>query len=297
VAPTPVHALGGVMGLEGQPVSPPAQILPEPYRSHALQSISAGWRLIRPPLVQVDLVSRLAHLLGFGLWLGVQLLSGIVQMAVATPFALPPYLRSPSSTAYMGCRRRFSSTTRDGSMPSTSGRSAGKRWRRRSKRGSPSDGNSWERLVLPWQVGSEQGGMVPERTQIAPPIGIPPLQKDTGGEHPALRFPARQRSWSLQGRNRNPCGWRTRFSCQHNLDKEEGVFVRTRLVRLLMVGALTFGLLRLVASAATLETLRALPAAQQRPAPAFTLPDLHGMSTRLVDLRGKVVVVRFWVTW
>jgi hypothetical protein len=26
------------------------------------------------------------------LWLGVQLLSGVVQMAVATPFALPPYL-------------------------------------------------------------------------------------------------------------------------------------------------------------------------------------------------------------
>jgi len=117
VAPTPVHALGGVMGLEGQPVSPPAQILPEPYRSHALQSISAGWRLIREPRVQVDLVSRFAHLLGFGLWLGglvvatvhrtvplgrflayswlwlgVQLLSGIVQMAVATPFALPPYV-------------------------------------------------------------------------------------------------------------------------------------------------------------------------------------------------------------
>jgi len=67
--------------------------------------------------VLVDAVSRLAHLLGFGLWLGgialaaahpaislktvlrytwvwlgIQLLSGIVQMAVATPFAMPPYL-------------------------------------------------------------------------------------------------------------------------------------------------------------------------------------------------------------
>jgi hypothetical protein len=117
VSPTPIHALGGVMGLEGQPVSPAAQTLPEPYRSHALQSISAGWRLIKPPRVQVDLVSRFAHLLWSGLWLGglvvamvypavplrrflayswlwlgVQLLSGVVQMAVATPFALSPYL-------------------------------------------------------------------------------------------------------------------------------------------------------------------------------------------------------------
>src|SRR5919106_3020561 len=49
VSPTPVHALGGVMGLEGQPVSPSAQTLPEPYRSQALISVAAGWRLIRQP--------------------------------------------------------------------------------------------------------------------------------------------------------------------------------------------------------------------------------------------------------
>jgi hypothetical protein len=117
VSPTPVHALGGVMGLEGQPVSPSAQTLPEPYRSQALISVAAGWHLLMQPRVLVDVVSRLAHLLGFGLWLGglavatvhptlplgrflayswlwlgVQLLSGVVQMAVATPFALSPYL-------------------------------------------------------------------------------------------------------------------------------------------------------------------------------------------------------------
>jgi hypothetical protein len=117
VSPTPVHVLGGVMGLDGQPVSPAGQALPEPYRSHALQSLSAGWHLIRQPRVLVDVVSRFAHLLSFGLWLGamavatvhrlvplgtllwyswlwlgIQLLSGVVQMTVATPFALPPYL-------------------------------------------------------------------------------------------------------------------------------------------------------------------------------------------------------------
>jgi cytochrome oxidase Cu insertion factor (SCO1/SenC/PrrC family) len=73
--------------------------------------------------------------------------------------------------------------------------------------------------------------------------------------------------------------------------------VSTRFVGSLMVSLLAVGLLRLVASTAALDTLRALPAAQQRPAPAFTLPDLHGTSMRLADLRGRVVVVRFWVTW
>jgi cytochrome oxidase Cu insertion factor (SCO1/SenC/PrrC family) len=70
-----------------------------------------------------------------------------------------------------------------------------------------------------------------------------------------------------------------------------------RFVVALIVGALAFSLFTLAAGAAALETLRALPAAQQRPAPAFTLPDHQGQTVRLADLRGKVVVVRFWVTW
>ena len=85
--------------------------------------------------------------------------------------------------------------------------------------------------------------------------------------------------------------------CQYSVNKEEGVFVKTRLVKLLVVGALTFGLFRSTVDAAVLETMQALPAAQLRPAPAFTLPDLQGTLTRLADLQGKVVVVRFWVTW
>ena len=34
-----------------------------------------------------------------------------------------------------------------------------------------------------------------------------------------------------------------------------------------------------------------------RPAPAFELPDLAGKTQRLVDLRGKVVLLFFWATW
>ena len=33
------------------------------------------------------------------------------------------------------------------------------------------------------------------------------------------------------------------------------------------------------------------------PAPAFTLPTLSGVPIRLSDLRGKVVLLNFWVTW
>lgn len=45
------------------------------------------------------------------------------------------------------------------------------------------------------------------------------------------------------------------------------------------------------------ESFRAVPPEQQRPAPAFTLPDHRGASVNLADLQGKVVVVRFWATW
>jgi len=34
-----------------------------------------------------------------------------------------------------------------------------------------------------------------------------------------------------------------------------------------------------------------------RPAPAFALPDLQGKTTRLTNLRGKVVLLFFWATW
>ena len=65
----------------------------------------------------------------------------------------------------------------------------------------------------------------------------------------------------------------------------------------LMLGALALGLCELAGSVSTPDTFQALSPANQRPAPAFTLPDQHGISQGLADLRGKVVVVRFWVTW
>jgi cytochrome oxidase Cu insertion factor (SCO1/SenC/PrrC family) len=34
-----------------------------------------------------------------------------------------------------------------------------------------------------------------------------------------------------------------------------------------------------------------------KPAPAFTLPDLHGKPVSLSQLRGKVVMLFFWATW
>ena len=73
--------------------------------------------------------------------------------------------------------------------------------------------------------------------------------------------------------------------------------MRTRFVVSLMLGALVFSLFRIAAGAAALDTFQVLPAAQQRPAPAFTLPDHNGNRIGLADLQGKVVVVRFWVTW
>jgi len=45
------------------------------------------------------------------------------------------------------------------------------------------------------------------------------------------------------------------------------------------------------------EAIGALPFRPPKPAPAFALPDVQGKTTRLADLRGKVVLVFFWATW
>jgi thiol-disulfide isomerase/thioredoxin/Cu/Ag efflux protein CusF len=50
---------------------------------------------------------------------------------------------------------------------------------------------------------------------------------------------------------------------------------------------------------ATIEPVGELPSPRSAsfPAPDFTLPTLSGAPIRLMDLRGKVVVLSFWATW
>ena len=65
----------------------------------------------------------------------------------------------------------------------------------------------------------------------------------------------------------------------------------------LMVCMLVYGFSSLVSVAVALDAFRSLPPEQQRPAPAFTLPDHQGIALDLAAQRGKVVVIRFWATW
>jgi cytochrome oxidase Cu insertion factor (SCO1/SenC/PrrC family) len=60
---------------------------------------------------------------------------------------------------------------------------------------------------------------------------------------------------------------------------------------------LVCGFLSIAAVAPALDTFRPLPPDQQRPAPAFSLPDFQGTPLAFAALHGKVVVVRFWATW
>jgi cytochrome oxidase Cu insertion factor (SCO1/SenC/PrrC family) len=60
---------------------------------------------------------------------------------------------------------------------------------------------------------------------------------------------------------------------------------------------LLYGLSSAASAGSALEAFRALSPEQQRPAPAFTLPDHQGGAIDSTSLRGKVVVVRFWATW
>ncbi len=73
--------------------------------------------------------------------------------------------------------------------------------------------------------------------------------------------------------------------------------MRRRLLIAVTASLLVYGLSSLAGVASALEAFRALPPELQRPGPTFTLPDHQGVPIDLADLRGKVVVVRFWATW
>ena len=73
--------------------------------------------------------------------------------------------------------------------------------------------------------------------------------------------------------------------------------MRCTFLMALMASMLVYGLFSATGVAFALEAFRALSPEQQRPAPAFSLPDHQGATINLADLRGKVVVVRFWATW
>jgi cytochrome oxidase Cu insertion factor (SCO1/SenC/PrrC family) len=79
--------------------------------------------------------------------------------------------------------------------------------------------------------------------------------------------------------------------------EKKGIMVHARFMTLLIIGLLFGGFCCVVVSAASLQTFQALPSAQQTAAPAFTLPDHRGAPIRLADMRGMIVVVRFWATW
>lgn len=63
--------------------------------------------------------------------------------------------------------------------------------------------------------------------------------------------------------------------------------MRTAAVRILVV-------LMVVAAVVVVPTVAQSAAA---PAPAFTLELFNGQSLKLVDLKGKAVVVLFWADW
>ncbi len=75
----------------------------------------------------------------------------------------------------------------------------------------------------------------------------------------------------------------------------------SRRERILAFGGAVAGLL-LIALVWVLTGRNAQPglppiAETRQPAPAFSLPGLHGETVRLADYRGKVVLVNFWGTW
>ena len=61
--------------------------------------------------------------------------------------------------------------------------------------------------------------------------------------------------------------------------------------------ALVLSAISSLALADSLEDTGILTPKERMPAPDFTLPSLHGGEQRLVDLKGRVVLLHFRATW
>jgi len=72
------------------------------------------------------------------------------------------------------------------------------------------------------------------------------------------------------------------------------VIRRTPLV-LLALALLTVG--SAGAAGPDFAALQIAPYEPPKSAPAFSLPDVHGRTVTLADLKGKVVLLFFWATW
>ena len=70
---------------------------------------------------------------------------------------------------------------------------------------------------------------------------------------------------------------------------------RRTTVVLLALALLTVG--SAGAASPDFAALQVTPYDPPKPAPAFSLPDLHGRTVTLADLKGKVVLLFFWATW
>jgi len=69
-----------------------------------------------------------------------------------------------------------------------------------------------------------------------------------------------------------------------------------------VIAATMFAIAVPFSSAVAADNLPALPAnlaapAKVTPMPEFSFADLHGGTLQSSDMKGKVVVIRFWATW
>ncbi len=70
-----------------------------------------------------------------------------------------------------------------------------------------------------------------------------------------------------------------------------------KLPSVLVLGAVVALLAPTALAAPDFASMQVIPYEPPKPAPDFSLPDLHGKVVHLSELRGKVAMVFFWATW